>query len=173
MHQFTLASPEDFPRVRTFYHTIIDEMQHLPWFPCWEKDVYPTDESLRGYIERGEMHLLIIGGEIAAAAALANQIDGTEEIVWPTGATDGEYATLNMIAVHPRFSRQGLGRKIVSHLINLARMQNLRALRLDVVDINEPAKRLYTGLGFRYVTRTTTVFDDGSSLNFDLYELPL
>lgn len=170
MTKIILAAPEDFPRVRAFYHSIIDEMQHLPWFPCWEKEVYPTDDSLRGYINRGEMRLLTIDGEIAAAAALDNDLDCGDEISWPSGASEGEYATLNMVAVHPRFARQGLGKQIVSHLMNLAREQGLRALRLDVVDINEPAKRLYTGLGFRYVSSTTTVFDDGSSLNFDLYE---
>ena len=74
------AVPEDFLRVRALYHAVIDEMQHLPWFPCWEKDVYPTDDQLRGYIDRGEMQLLIIGGEIAAAAALSSRLDDHEEI---------------------------------------------------------------------------------------------
>lgn len=170
MYDIIIAAPEDFPRVRAFYHSIIDEMQHLPWFPCWEKDVYPTDAGLRGYIDRGEMRLLVIGGEIAAAAALGHQLDCGDNVRWPSGAEDGETAAVNMVAVHPRFARQGLGRQIVSHLMALAREQGLRALRLDVVDINEPAKRLYTGLGFQYVRSATTAFDDGSSLNFDLYE---
>ena len=78
-----------------------------------------------------------------------------------------------MVAVHPRYAWQGLGRQIVSHLIALARGQGLHALRLDVVDINAPAKHLYTELGFQYVTSAVTVYDDGSSLSFDLYELIL
>lgn len=170
MTQIIPASPEDFPRVRAFYHTVIDEMQHLPWFPCWEKDVYPTDDQLRGCIDRGEMRLLTIDGKIAAAAALGNCLDCGDGILWPSNAKEGEYATLNMVAVHPGFVRQGLGKRIVSHLIDLACGHGLRALRLDVVDINLPAKWLYTGLGFQYVTGTTAMFDDGSSLNFELYE---
>lgn len=170
MTEIIIAAPEDFPRVRAFYHSIIDEMQHLPWFPCWEKDVYPTYAGLRGYINRGEMRLTTIDGEIAAAAALGDPLDFAGDVRWPSGAEDGETASVNMVAVHPRFARQGLGRQIVSHLMDLAREQGLRALRLDVVDVNTPAKRLYTGLGFQYVSSTTTAFDDGSCLNFDLYE---
>lgn len=172
MYDIIIASPEDFPRVRTFYHSIIDEMQHLPWFPCWEKDVYPTDDALRGYIDCGEMRLLIVDGEIAAAAALGYSPDGSD-IHWPSGAQDGEYATINMVAVHPRFARRGFARRIVSHLIDVARTHSLRAVRLDVVDFNEPAKQLYLSLGFRYVSRATTVFDDGSSLGFEFYEYAL
>ena len=170
MPEIIIASLEDFPRVRAFYHSIIDEMQHLPWFPCWEKGVYPTDESLQGYLDRGEMRLMIIDGEIAAAAALGGRLDCAPEVHWPSEAAENEYATVNMVAVHPRFGRQGLAKQMVSHLMKLARKRELRALRLDVVDINEPAKRLYTVLGFQYVISETTVFDDGSSLNFELYE---
>jgi len=170
MHEIIIAAPEDFPRVRAFYHSIIDEMHHFPWFPCWEKDVYPSGDSLRSCISRGEMRLLIIDEEIAAAAALGDELDCTDDVRWPSGAKDVETASVNMVAAHPRFARQGLGKQIVSHLMDLAREQGLRSLRLDVVDINEPAKRLYTGLGFQYVSSSTTVFDDGSSLNFDLYE---
>ena len=170
MAEIIIATPADFPRVRAFYHSIIEEMQHLPWFPCWEKDVYPTDENLRGYIDRGEMRLIIIDGQIAAAAALGGRLDCGGDIRWPSGATEGEYATVNMVAVHPRFSRQGLAKQMLAHLMELARQRGLRALRLDIVDINIPARRLYTGLGFQYVSSSTTVFDDGSSLNFELYE---
>lgn len=170
MAEIILAAPEDFPRVRAFYHSLIEEMQHLPWFPCWEKDVYPTDASLLGYIERSEMRLMIIDGEIAAAAALSRRLDCGRKIRWHSGAKEGEYATVNMVAVHPRFGRRGLGRQMVAHLQDLAREEGLRALRLDVVDFNEPAQKLYISLGFQYVDRETTVFDDGSSLTFDLYE---
>lgn len=170
MPEIIIAAPEDFPRVRAFYHSIIDEMQHLPWFPCWEKGIYPTDESLRGYLDRSEMRLMIIDGEIAAAAALGGRLDCGNEVYWPSGATENECASVNMVAVHPRLGRQGLAKQMVAHLMDLARERGLRALRLDVVDINTPAKRLYTSLGFQYVSSETTVFDDGSSLNFELYE---
>lgn len=170
MTEIILAAPADFPRVRAFYHSLIEEMQHLPWFPCWEKDVYPTDASLLGYIVRGEMHLLISDGEIAAAAALSERLDCSDEIRWSSSVAESEYATVNMVAVHPRFARRGFAKQMIVHLQTLARAKGLRALRLDVVDFNEPARTLYTGLDFQYVDRETTVFDDGSSLTFELYE---
>jgi len=170
MAEIIFAVPEDFPRVRAFYHSIIEEMQHLPWFPCWEKDIYPTDEQLMGYIDRSEMRLLIENGEIAAAAALGGRLDCSSDVRWPSGAAEGEYTVVSMVAVHPRFARRGFAKQLVTHFQQIAREKGLRALRLDVVDINTPAQRLYTSLGFQYADRMTTVFDDGSSLNFYLYE---
>ena len=170
MSEIIIAAPEDFPRVRAFYHSIIDEMQHLEWFPCWEKGVYPSDESLKDYLDRREMRLMIIDGKIAAAAALGGNLDCGENIRWISGASECESASVNLVAVHPNFGRRGLAKQMVSHLMTIARERGLRALRLDVVDINEPAKRLYTSLGFQYIDRAATVFDDGSSLNFELYE---
>ena len=170
MAEIILAAPKDFPRVRAFYHSIIDEMQHLPWFPCWEKDIYPTDSQLMGYINRREMHLILENGEIAAAAALGGNLDCSEEIRWPSSAAESETAAVCMVAVHPKFARRSLAKQMIAHFQQLARKRGLRALRLDIVDCNEPARRLYTSLGFQYVDRTTIMFDDGSSLCFELYE---
>ena len=170
MYEIIVAAPEDFPRVRAFYHSIIDEMQHLPTFPYWEKDVYPTDESLWGYISRGELRLIVIGNEIAAAAALGGKLDAGGEIRWPSGAADGRHASVNMVAVHPRFARLGLAKLLIAHFQSLAREKGLLALRLDVTDNNLPAQRLYAGLGFQYVDEVTERYDDGSSIRFFLYE---
>lgn len=167
------AAPEDFTRVRTFYHSLIDEMQHLPTFPGWEKDIYPTDASLRGYIDRGEMRLLIADGEIAAAVSLGRHGDGYDRFVWPSGAADGEFGVVGLLAVHPRFARQGFAKRMLRLALELAREQRLKAVRLDVADNNLPAEHLYVNAGFVYADRMTTVFDDGSSMTFHLYEYPL
>jgi ribosomal protein S18 acetylase RimI-like enzyme len=170
MSEIIFAAPEDFPRVRAFYHSIIDEMQHLSTFPYWEKDVYPTDESLLGYIARRELRLIVIDGEIAAAAALGGKLDAKGEIRWPSNAKEGEHASVNMVAVLPRFARRGLAKELITHFQTLARAMGLRALRLDVTDNNLPAQRLYTKLGFQYVDEMTESYADGSSIRFFLYE---
>lgn len=170
MIKIKLAAPEDFLGVRAFYHSLIEEMEGSPYFPCWEKDVYPSDEQLKGYINRNEMRLLTEDGEIAAAAALGGRLDCSSEVRWPSNAKEGEYSAVSMVAVHPRFARRGFAKQIIAHFQSIARQRGLRSLRLDVVDFNEPAKRLYTSLGFQYVDEMTTVFDDGSSLRFYLYE---
>lgn len=170
MPEIIIAAPKDFPRVRAFYHSVIDEMQHLPTFPYWEKDIYPTDESLRGYIGRRELKLIVIDGEIAAAAALGGKLDAGGAIDWPSGATENEHASVNMVAVHPRFAHRGLAKQLILHFQTLARERGLRALRLDVTDNNIPAQKLYAGLGFQYVDEMTEIYDDGSSIRFFLYE---
>lgn len=170
MTKIILAAPEDFPRVCAFYHSIIDEMQSLPTFPGWEKDVYPTDARLRSYIDRGEMRLLTVDGEIAAAVSLGRHGDGFDQITWPSGAADGEFSVVSLLAVHPRFAHRGFGRKMIQLALDLAREQGLKAVRLDIADNNSPARHLYLGAGFQYVDSATTIFDDGSSMRFEYYE---
>lgn len=168
-----IAVPEDFPCVRAFYHSLIDEMQSLPTFPGWEKDVYPTDAQLRGCIDRGEMRLLTVDGEIAAAVSLGRTAEDWNRISWPSGAADGEFGVVGLLAVHPRFGRRGFGQQMIHLALDLAREQNLKAVRLDIADNNSPARQLYIGAGFRYVDSAVTVFDDGSSMRFEYYECEL
>lgn len=172
MTEIILAAPGDFPRVRAFYHSLIDEMQSLPTFPGWEKDVFPTDAALLDYISQGEMHLLTVGGELAGAMAL-NGSDSFGDMCWPSGASDGGFSVVHLLAVHPRFGRRGLGRQLVGFALDAAREQGLKAVRLSVADNNTPAQRLYDSMGFLRVGDMTEVFDDGSSMHFYLCERPL
>jgi len=173
MHEITLAAPEDFPRVRALFHSLIDEMQHPPTFPYWEKDVYPTDETVHGYIARGEMHLLTVGGELAGTVSLCRTFRDGDGADWLTVRPDSDFAVIALLAVHPRFARRGYAKVLLNHALGLARSANLRSVRLDVTDNNLPAQRLYEGAGFSPAGESTSVFDDGSSIRFLFYELAL
>ena len=57
------------------------------------------------------------------------------------------------VAVHPSFRRQGLGRALMSALIQQARALDLAFLSLEVRPSNAGAIALYTSLGFREAGR--------------------
>lgn len=59
----------------------------------------------------------------------------------------GECHLLN-ICIHPQYQRRGLGRRLVMHLLELARHREVRMAMLEVRQSHQHAYRLYTSLGF-------------------------
>lgn len=62
----------------------------------------------------------------------------------------GEAHILN-ICVRPESQGRGLGRRVLTHLLNLARRYHADTALLEVRPSNEPALRLYRSLGFNEV----------------------
>ena len=65
-----------------------------------------------------------------------------------TRCIDQEWELEN-VAVRPALRRRGLGRKLVEHLLQLAREASAARVILEVRESNECARKLYSQLGFR------------------------
>ena len=52
------------------------------------------------------------------------------------------------IAVHPQWRGQGIGAQLLTELANFASANNFKTIRLDVIDSNPGARRLYEKNGF-------------------------
>ncbi len=55
---------------------------------------------------------------------------------------------LDGIAVHPTSRGQGVGTRLLNAVLTMASAKGLQSVRLDVVDTNPAARRLYERLGF-------------------------
>ena len=64
--------------------------------------------------------------------------------------TAGECHLLN-ICVHPRYQRRGLGRRMLSHLLDVARHGQAQVALLEVRRSNKAAYALYYTLGFNEI----------------------
>ena len=60
------------------------------------------------------------------------------------------------IVVHPEHRGRGIGSQLLVRVVELARQRGYRTVRLDVVDTNPNARRLYERHGFA-ATKTTTL----------------
>lgn len=59
----------------------------------------------------------------------------------------GESHILNL-CVHPEFQNTGIGKEMLSHLLDIARQHRAEIVFLEVRPSNEIAKKLYGGAGF-------------------------
>jgi ribosomal-protein-alanine N-acetyltransferase len=62
--------------------------------------------------------------------------------------TASDEAHISTIAVHPGHRRRGLGRRLLSHLIQLARQHRAAEITLEVREANHIARSLYRKFGF-------------------------
>ena len=125
-----------------------------------EKYVYPSDDFLRSSIERGELYVGMLGEEIAVAMVINGEgADGYDGAPWRVRAADGEFSVIHALGVLPPHHGRGFARELVRAAIDKTRAKGMKALRLDVLNGNLPAVRLYESEEFRLVSRVKLFYE--------------
>lgn len=76
------------------------------------------------------------------------------------------------IAVKKAYWNKGIGRKLLTRLIDLSRQSGLKILSLEVRTDNKGAIHLYESLGFHRIRTFEGFMEiDGKSIDFDIMEL--
>ena len=166
---FRKAEKEDFYKIRSLYWTLIDQEQDEPSFPHWKKGIHPSNGMIQDSIATGQLYVLSDGDEIAACV-IANdeKVDGYADAPWQVDSD--EVMVLHVLAVHPDYRGKGLARRLVENVIEQERKTGKKALRLDVIENNTTAEKLYQKLGFRYIRTKTLYYDVVGEMTFKLYE---
>ena len=122
--------------------------------------------------KREELYVLADGGDIAACViANAEKVDGYADAPWQINSD--EIIVLHVLAVHPDHRGKGLARRLVENVIEQERKVGKKALRLDVIENNTTAEKLYQKLSFQYIQTKTLYYDVVGEMTFKLYELVL
>lgn len=171
MLSISLASAEEYPEVRAFYHSLIDALEGCEYHPMWQKDIYPAPEELQEAIAADTLYIGRCDGRIAGAMVVnENYNEPYRTVSWPTDLQDGEFSVIHMLGVHSDFAGRGFAKDLVRFAIELAQAKGRKAIRLDVLKGNYPASRLYESMGFQYVDTVTMFYEDTGWMDFDLYE---
>lgn len=149
-------------------------MQNLTYHPKWQKGIYPEDSALINAIDNGQMHLTETYGEIIGAMIINHSTtDGYEKAHWKIDAAPDEVTVIHTLGVMPDYIRQGVAKYMVCEAIKIAKHNGQKAIRLDVLEGNLPAEKLYKSTGFYFIERVKLFYEDTGLCNFDLYELAL
>ena len=139
-----LATLEDLPRIQQMYREIVRAMAQGE-VQIWD-DVYPC-EFFAEDIENQRLYLLVEEEKILAAFALCDAHQGSQQVTWEDKR--GKALYLDRLGVNARELRKGIGEKALGQAIGLAAQKGAEYLRLFVVDINQPAIKLYQKVGFQ------------------------
>ena len=92
------------------------------------------------------LYVLLDGEEIVSAFALCDANAGEGAVQWKENGAKALY--LDRLGVAVRYAKRGIGSRMLAEARELAGALGAEYLRLFVVDINEPAIRLYEKKGF-------------------------
>lgn len=161
----------EYTNVRDFYYSLIDEMEQSEFKPGWERDIYPTQEFLIQSIESNELFIGMINEQIAACMVVNhNYNEGYNNIRWSITAADAELYVIHALGVHPNFSGRGIAKQMVRSVIEMAKKNHMKTIRLDVLGGNLPAERAYTKMNFQYVDTIKMFYEDTGWTDFKLFE---
>ena len=165
------AVPGDLPAISALYDEIIDLFQSQTGTTAWRRGVYPTEADFQRAIREGTLYVGELDGNLAAGMIVSQGTDKTYgEPPWRVDAPDEETAVIHTLGVSPAFSGRGLALRMIEGAAALAREKGWKALRLDVLEDNVPAQRLYRRAGFVYIETKQIWYESTGLANFLLYE---
>jgi len=169
-----LTPANDFETVKAVYTDVAENTPGIERYARWVYGKHPTDDSIRAYVDNGEMYVLTDGDQIAGAVAIVMHQDRDYEAVpWAENLANDEVATLHLLAVRPKYRGRALGNTILEQAVGLARRNGKKALRLDTLESNLPARRMYEKAGFSCRGKQRWYAENTGWTDFRLYEKEL
>ncbi len=149
--KFKRCDMRDLARTAEFYDAVVWNLCQNVNYPKWIYGEYPSMKSTKAAIQKGEQFACMQGETIIGAYVLNTDPQGDYSSgKWTNDLKIGEYMVIHALAVSSAMTGKGIGKEIVEHCIEHARQQNFKAVRIDVVPENIPARRLYEKLGFAF-----------------------
>lgn len=140
-------------------------------YPKWLYKIFPSTKYAIDAARAGNQFICTDGENILAAFVLCEDPEGDySKGAWSQNLEIGEFLVLHAFAVAPNYWRRGLGKKIIEFCTNYAAEKNYRALRLDIVPENFPAKKLYEACGFKFVGAANLGREFSGIPKFCMYE---
>lgn len=174
--EFRRAEPSDTAAAQEVYRRIVDYLAATVNYPGWYHDGHPTPGDVESWVDRGDLYLAVdkTSAAIAGAVVLDHRAPGAfADAAWAVDAASEEVLVVHALGVHPDFLRQGVARFLVDSLLDVARAQGCRAVRLDTYVENSPARELYSRYGFTNLGLHTVHYDGTDLDQFHLFEYVL
>lgn len=163
---------EHLEETAAFYDRVVAYLDAHINYPRWRRGDYPGYESTRQAIEAGEQYICRADGHVAGAFILNDRPLGDYRGAgWSADLKDGSYLVLHTMATDPQTYHRGIGRFMVGYCISTARENGYRALRVDTVPDNFPARGLYESMGFAFAGIADLHRNIEGIPDFALYEL--
>lgn len=173
---FKKATPDAFEAIRAFYWDLIDSMRQNGKGDTigWKKGIYPTDEFLKESLASGTLFTLTDENELCGCVILNSAAnEGYEGVKWSKTFADSAILISHALAVTPHRQGQGIGKCFMAKIIDFARENGKKALRLDILATNTAAEKLYTSVGFRFVEAKELFYEDTGLTAYKMFELDL
>lgn len=168
------CTSEDCKAACELYDRVVLHLTQNINYPLWTYKAYPCDETVTEGIEKEELYICYKDGKAAGVFLLNDDPAGDYGAGdWSREIKEGDYLVIHALAVAPEYSGQGIGKEMVRYCIEQGRQRGYKAIRLDAVPKNTPARRMYEGLGFSFAGEKDLKRYETGIESFALYEYNL
>ena len=155
-----------------FYDRVIKWLEAHINYPRWDYGIYPSEEYVREMAKAGEQYVCTYDDKIVGTFALNTKPQGNyRKGHWKAMLADGSYMSLHALAIDPEAQRQGIGTEILQFCIEKAKAEGCKAIRVDIVPDNYPAKKFFEKNGFTFAGDIDLELGIENIPFFSLYEL--
>ena len=143
------ATARDIAAVAAIYDAILTKEEQGPVTVGWLRGVYPTEQTARESLDRGELYVMEENGRIVAAAKInQEQVPEYAHCPWRYEAPPEQVLVIHTLVVDPALQGKGYATAFVAYYEEMARAMNCPYLRMDTNSHNAPARALYKRLGY-------------------------
>ncbi|MBQ9663034.1 MAG: GNAT family N-acetyltransferase [Oscillospiraceae bacterium] len=155
------AVQDDFPEVMAFYNMMCAVLGEMPFLHDGNKGGYPSEAMVRKAIRDSDLFIGTEGGTIVSAIIMNQEQDPSYgKLRWQISAPPEQIAVMHALRVSPEVSRRGYGTAMVEYCIAEAGKRGQKAIRLDTLDENTVAQKMYAKLGFRFIDTVEIFYED-------------
>lgn len=163
----------DLETLTAFYHAVVLQQQEDEYGPRWTWGIYPSMQDISEHLEKGDIHVGLSDGMIAAAGILTYGEDEIyREVDWKIKTDDSQIAVLHLFAVGKQYRRSGVAGEMLEYFLQQA-SGRAEVMHLDVMAGNIPAEKLYRRVGFEYAGRREIFYEDTGKTEADMFEFDL
>lgn len=121
-----------------------------------------------------ELYVIENKGIYIASVILNSECnDGYFGLPWQIECDNDDVLIPHALAVHPNMQGQGVGKTVVSDIIEIAKNSGKKVIRLDILGTNKIAERLYTVMGFQFIKAENMFYEDTGWTEYKMFELIL
>lgn len=166
------CSKDDIVAAGQFYDRTVKYLCEHINYPKWTYKEYPSENYVREMVEEESQFICVKDNRIVGAFVLNDDPQGAyENAPWSMQLPEGAYMICHALASETAMQGTGIGQQMVSYCIDYAKKSGYRAIRLDVVPDNLPARKLYEKCGFQYVGDVDLERNIDEIPVFSMYEL--
>ena len=165
------ALESDIPAVAAIYDKLHTEEEAGRAIIGWIRGVYPTEDTARQALSRGDLFVQEDGGAIVGAAIInQTQVDAYYGGPWQYAAEDNEVMVLHTLVIDPDAAGRGFGKQFVAFYEDYAIQNGCKVLRMDTNSRNLRARAMYGRLGYREAGIVPCVFNGIAGVGLVLLE---
>ncbi|AHN23685.1 MULTISPECIES: GNAT family N-acetyltransferase [Lysinibacillus] len=157
--------------IESLYNELNDYLDAHINYPGWKKGIYPIKETAIKGIQEGNLYVLKDGSHIAGTVILRREQEvAYSKVDWKIHLAPEDILVIHTFAVHPAYLKKGIGTKIMDFIIEHSKAMNIKAIRLDVYEKNQPAINLYKKYDFAYIDTVDLGYSEYGLEKFELYQ---